>query len=299
MIDFFDLADHSNKSQVFYTKGTTDWQIWQKPNMCKMVMILCMGGGAGGGLGQQAAPGNTRRGGGGGGSAGYVFGLFSANQLPDILYLQPGPGGLPGTSGTGGVGSLSYVSIQANTTPINILLQSGNAAATAGVLGSSGGTAGSAGTAWSGGVLSDLGIVTAYTGQPGGTGQTNATPPAITPSRLTSGAPGGGGVNLSVTFNGGAIQGSGFLPSIPGGLAAGGVHGSEGYNPLNSNLNGMQRSPLIFTGGSGGASSNSGTGGDGGAGAYGSGGGGGGAGTSFASGAGGAGGDGLIIITSY
>ena len=92
MIDFFNIPDNSLNSQVFYTKGSTDWQIWEKPANCKMVMILCMGGGGGGGGGQNGSPATTRRGGGGGGSAGLSTGFYSSVQIPDTLFLQVGAG---------------------------------------------------------------------------------------------------------------------------------------------------------------------------------------------------------------
>ena len=83
MIDLFNLADNSQYNQVFYAKGTTDYQIFNKPANCKFINIFCLGSGAGGGGGQGGAVATARRGGGGGGSAGYSIGFFSANQLPD------------------------------------------------------------------------------------------------------------------------------------------------------------------------------------------------------------------------
>ena len=67
MIDVFNILDGSPLNQVFYTKGSTDWQVWQKPNNAKMVSILCIGGGGGGGSGQARAGSSTGRGGGSGG----------------------------------------------------------------------------------------------------------------------------------------------------------------------------------------------------------------------------------------
>lgn len=306
MLDVFNITDNSPFNQVFYTKGTTDWQVWNKPSNAKMVYILCMGSGSGGGAGQNGTVSTTRRGGGGGASAGYTAGFFSATQLPDTLYVQVGPGGVGGiggaTSSSGGAGALSYVSIQPNTTALNILMQSGAAAATAGVNGPSGGTGGTAGTVWTGSALSDLGLVVAYAGQTGGNGQTNTIPTAITIGDITSAGPGGAGTNLSVVFNGGDITGAGFVPTLPGGAsssAANAGDGSGGFSTLNPVVNTPARNQLIFTGGSSGGSSNSAAGGNGGNGAFGSGGGGGGVGVTGSAGNGGKGGDGLVIITCF
>ncbi len=98
MIDVFNILDSSPYNQVFYTIGADDWQTWNKPTDAQMVGIFCLGGGGGGGAGQNGAAGTTRQGGGGGGAAGYSFGIFPANQIPDILYIQTGPGGPGGHS---------------------------------------------------------------------------------------------------------------------------------------------------------------------------------------------------------
>lgn len=305
MIDFFDIPNNSLKTQVFYQKGNTDWQTWNKPKGAKMIYILCIGGGAGGGGGANGTVSTTRRGGGGGGSAGYTVGFYSASQLPDQLYVQPGPGGSAGaggsTSATGGTGSISYVSVEPNTTAINVLLQSGNAAPSPGGAPGPGGAGGTAGTAWTGAVLDSLGLVVAYAGQTGSGGATNFTPTSISINKITTAGAGGAGTNLSAVFDGGSITGGGFIPEIPGGSgsASGQAgHGSGGFSQINEVLKSTVRVPLTFTGGAGGGSSNSATGGVGGNGGYGCGGGGGGVGVTSAGGTGGAGGDGLVIIVS-
>ena len=61
-------------------------------------------GGAGGGTG---GGGTNRIGGGGGGSSAISKGFFNANVLPDILYIQVGPGGLGGATG---VDHLAHIS---------------------------------------------------------------------------------------------------------------------------------------------------------------------------------------------
>lgn len=305
MIDFFNIPNTPENYQVFYTKGSTDWQVWKKPANCKMVMIFCMGSGGGGGGGQAGTASTTRRGGGGGGSAGLSIGFFSATQIPDTLFLQVAPGGSSGIGGTGGTGGTSTVSIVPdNQTGINILMQSSEAGfpAGGGGQGSVAGAGGSAARVWRGSILSDLGLFSAYAGQTGGTGQTNATPTAITQDGLTSSGPGGAGTNLSVVFDGGDITGSGFLPTIEGGTSSSSNpagDGSGGFSSLQTTTGSSVRIPLIFTGGSSGGSSNSSSGGNGGNGAFGSGGGGGGVGVTSSAGNGGEGGGGLIIITCY
>jgi hypothetical protein len=306
MIDFFNIPNSPENYQVFYTKGSTDWQMWKKPANCKMVMILCIGGGGGGGGGQAGTASTTRRGGGGGGSAGYSMGFFSASQIPDTLFLQVAQGGISGIGGSsnGGSGGTSYVSISPDTTSINILLQSNSSVTPAGggIQGSGTGVGGTGAASWTGSILSDLGLVVAYAGQNGGNGLTNAIPTAIVPGSIVSSGVGGAGTNLSVVFNGGEITGSGFLPTLPGGASSSsdpGGDGSGGFSSLNTTTGASVRIPLIFTGGSSGGSSNSSSGGNGGNGAFGSGGGGGSAGVTSSAGNGGAGGGGLIIITCY
>ena len=61
MIDTFNLSNGDLNNQVFYTKGSSDWQIWQKPSSAKMVSILIIGGGGGGGAGQAGTGSTTRR----------------------------------------------------------------------------------------------------------------------------------------------------------------------------------------------------------------------------------------------
>ena len=158
MIDTFNLSNQELNSQAFYTQGTLNWQVWQKPNNAKMVSIIAIGGGGGGGSGQVTAAGSSRRGGAGGGSSAIAVGLFSAALIPDTLFVLTGPGGIGGSGNTGSngaAGSISYVSVQPNTTAINILVQSGAAAAGGGNAGATG-SAGTAGTVWAGGFLSDL-----------------------------------------------------------------------------------------------------------------------------------------------
>jgi hypothetical protein len=305
--DYFNVPDNSINNQVFYTKGSgTDFQIWTKPKNVRLVHILCIGSGGGGGGGQPSTSGTARRGGGGGGSAGYSFGVFQASLIPNNLFLlvpTGGAGGIGGSSSTnGGGGTLSYVSIESNITAINILIQSGAVAPTGGTSGLNGGNAGTGGTVYAGGILDLSGITRYIAGQNGTAGQTTAVPTDLTLNRILSGGSAGAGTNGATPQAGANIIGGGYINNINGGAgSSSGIagNGSDGYISQLPMVNGLQRQPLLFTGGAGGGSSNTGTGGTGGSGAFGSGGGGGGAGFTALAGNGGRGGDGLIIINCY
>ena len=301
----FNLTDSAVNNQVFYTKGTTDYQIWTKPTNAKFVSIFCLGSGGGGGGGMVGTATSARRGGGGGGSGGFSMGTFSASQLPDTLYLSVAPGGSAGAGAAaatnGGAGALSYVSVQPNNTTINLLLVSGAIAATGGNSGANSGTAGVGSTVWNGNILNTLGLVTAAAGTNGGAGAISAAAVSITPTTIVCGGPSGGNTSTAAAFAGGNVVGSGFLNTISGGAlgsgATAGGNGSDGFLP---NLGSPNKStPTFFTAGSGGGASVSGQGGAGGAGSYGCGGAGGGAGFTGLAGVGGKGGDGLIIITAW
>lgn len=300
MNDIFNIPDNSVNNQVFYCKGNTDYQIWNKPANCKFVNIFCLGSGSGGGGGTPGTATTARKGGGGGGSGGYSIGFFAASQLPDILFVQVGIGGNGGAGATnGGSGALSYVSVQPNTTTINVLMQSGLAAATPGQGTGNGGTGS---TQWTGNILNNLGLVTSYAGVNGTSGAISFPGADVTITTIVSGGASGGNTSTAAAFVGGSILGSGFINTIQGGaLGSGSTTGGTGSDGYIANLigNSANRQPMFFTGGAGGGASVSGQGGQGGAGAYGSGGGGGGAGFTALAGSGGKGGDGLIIITCY
>jgi len=302
MLDLFNLSDNtcSLKRQVFNCNASTGstWQTWVKPRNTKFVHIFAIGSGGGGGGGQTNPAGNTRRGGGSGGSSSVATGLFIASLIPDILYIQVGPGGAGGSANNaGGTGDLSYVSLYPDTTinPGNIILQSGDSPAGGAASIAAGGTAGAAGAAWTGTLFDKNGLVSVFDGQIGVTGPTGAaTSKSI--SGLTSAGASGGGVATSTPSAGGNITGIGFIPTISGGVVSGGT-GGHGYASTIPSNNMTSRLPMIFTGGAGGGASNATAGANGGNGSYGSGGGGGGGGTT--GGNGGNGGNGVIIITSW
>ncbi len=303
MVDFFDISNGASNSQVFYTKGGSTFQVWNKPNNCKFVNIFCLGAGAGGGAGSVGLATAARRGGGGGGSAGYSTGLFAASQLPDTLYLLVGQGGAGGiggaTVGNGVSGMTSFVCVQPNSASLNILMRSGTVVA---VAGSGGGNGGSGETAWTGNILNQLGFATAAAGTAGANSAISVPGASIIPTTFVCGGASGGNTSTSAAFVGGNISGSGFLNSVSGGFATQDATtagaGSGGYQ--SSLLDNTTKSqPMFFTGGAGGGASEAGTGGPGGNGAYGCGGGGGGAGLTASGGPGGRGGDGLVIITAW
>jgi hypothetical protein len=303
----FNLTDYADTVQMFFGRGAADFQTWSKPANAKFVNIFCLGSGGGGGAGQGAGLSTARRGGGSGGAAGYSTGLFAATQLPDTLYIQVpigGAGGIGGvTNANGSAGGLSYVSVEPNTTAINLLMVSGAAAAGGGNSGgaaSSAGAAGAAGTIWAGGILNNLGLVTASAGQIGIAGITLTAPTAVVIGNIVTSGGAGAGTNGATPLNGGNITGAGFINTITGGTGNASTAGSDGSGGLSFDLNpNSNRFPVFFTGGAGGGSSNSAAGGNGGVGSYGCGGGGGGAGLTNLGGNGGAGGSGLIIITSW
>ena len=306
------LPTNVTNRQVFTAGGSTsDWQVWNKPHNCRFVHIFCLGGGGGGGGGQGAGTATARRGGGGGGSAAYTNALFPATYLPDTLYLQVGPGGAGGSGGTsvtnGATGSISYVSIQPNTTPANILIQSGSVAARGGIAGATNpSTGGAAGTIWVEASTNILifGLIVPVAGQAGGTGTAPGAPTDITISGILTGGGAGAGTNGATSIKGANITGTGSVPTIVGGPAGGSsgstVAGGAGSTFLTcypSAATTYSVENFFLAGGSGGGSSDGGSGGAGGNAIYGGGGGGGGAGITNGSGPGGKGGDGLIIIT--
>ena len=325
MIDYNNLPDESINQQVFFGNiDAANWQTWQKPKNCKYVYITAIGSGGGGGAGRRSASNNTS-GGGGGGSGAITSGFFQAIVLPDVLYVQVGPGGIGGigpsiqaSGGPGTNGEISYVAVGPNTGTAYIVLQSGTVAAGGGPGGTLNAVAGGlAETAWGAtGAFTNTGQVITVAGQAGGVGNLSSSPGgSITLNKIVTGGAGGGGTSASTTTSGGgSITGAGIVPTISG--IAGGITGigttlgaaNSGYQTRMPGKTYTARDPLLFTGGAGagGMYVTTGTGiaGSGGNGSLGSGGGGGG-GLNFSnatfgkSGNGGRGGDGLVIITSF
>ena len=292
MLDIFDLPNNNN-NRIFFNTGTTGWESWLKPRNAKFVMIYALGGGGGGG-------GGNTYGGGGGASSAITKGIFSAELIPDLLFVQVGAGGVGGVgSGAGTGGSASYVSIQPNTTASNVLLYSnGGGVGTSNVTNSGGGTAGAAMTL-ANALLNYIGTVQSIAGQAGANSANgSAAGASITVSYPVTG--GGGGANSSSTtgYAGGSITGVGIIPTINGGTI-GGVDGCPGIIIEMPSLNGSISRPPFFTGGGGGAAPTTSGVTNAGNGSFGSGGGGGAGRNGANSGTGGNGGDGIVIITSF
>ena len=297
MLDTFNLPGQEQVIKTFYA-NSTNWQTWEKPNSAKFVSIVCIGAGGSGSGGVAGSNTTARAGGSGGGSAGYSIGFFSAAALPDRLYVQVPNGGAGVTGTTGNAGGLAYVTVQPNTTAINILMQSGAAAPNGG----GNQTGGAAGTAWAGSILSNLGFVSVFAGQIGAAGTaSNATPNNVTPAGMTTGGAAGGGCSSNAQVSGGTIVGTGFLNSVNGGPSFTGATGGDGSSYMSTipSNNSSTRLPMIFLGGSGGGSSASFGGGKGGNASYGCGGGGSGAAFTGLQNISGNGGDGLVIITAW
>jgi hypothetical protein len=281
MLDIFNIPGQQDNVKIFYASGINDWQTWTKPRNCKFIWMMCIGGGAGGNSG----PGNsTGAGGGGSGGSGAVTKvMFPANVLPDILYIQPGPGGLGATgiiatvAQQGFAGNRSFVSITpSSAAAMNVVCSSGGAtsAQPATVAGANGVGELVVSTAVAG--LLSLGNYSSIAGL--------QAPLAldVTPLSTTITCPGAvGGANTNNIFT--SILATAISPLL--------VSGSSGITSWK---------PFYNLGGSGGVGSSSGAGTNGGNGSYGCGGGGGGAGfTGFIGGSGGRGGDGLVIIATF
>jgi len=301
MIDFFNINDNTLRNQVFYSNGSSGWQIWNKPSNCNLINFYLIGGGAGGQGGQINAA-STRNGGAGGGSSSITYITVPSFAIPDTLYLLVGSGGASGGV-QGGAGSLSYVcSIPDITSPYNILMKSGSAVAGASVT-----TTAGLGITSSDIILSVAVFISSYDGQTGGAGGVSSgTAGPITPLNIpiTAGAGGAGCSSVGTPGTSGVILGVLDFPLLSGGInnaSAGGTAGSgnNGYSTRENFIGPNFKYPLFFTGGAGGgaASATTGIGGKGGDAQYGCGGGGGGAGGNTTAGIGGKGGDGLIIIT--
>jgi hypothetical protein len=270
-----------------------------------MALMTVIGGGGGGGSGDGDASTFGRTGGGGGGSSGVTKLLVSLDNLPDVLYVQVGAGGVGGPGAVaglggqvGGSGLISYVCVAPNNAAApNVLVKSGSAGPTGGGWTTSTPVGGNAGTiaviAQMPGV--GLGSFVATAGQAGvaAPGVNLAGSNMVIPvtGSITMGGGGGGGVTTTSKAGGGctAIAGSYLSQFAPAAPAAGTNNGSGGFEV---------RQPLFMFGGCGGASSSAGPGGAGGAGIYGSGGGGGGGGLNTG-GNGGNGGDGIVIILCW
>jgi len=289
MLDIFNIPEQQDNVKIFYANGVTAWQTWQKPRGAKFIWMMCMGGGAGGnGAGSGSVLSSPQIF--AGGSGAITRALFTANALPDTLYIQPGLGGAGGAGtqgtlqvgGSGVAGNKSFVSIEpSSATVLNLVCTSGTTAAAAG----SGETA-LTNTALSAGLLS-LGTFTSVAGA--GPSGANITP--FSSTILTGGGGHGGG---GTSIEGASILATNLITFSSPLISAGGVNtGARGRDGI------WSWKPMYGLGGACGGSNNAGVGGNGGNGAYGCGGGSGAPGTFAAGGNGGRGGDGLVIIATF
>jgi hypothetical protein len=268
MLDIFNIPEQQNNVSIFYARGTTDWQTWNKPRNCKFIWMMCIGGGSAG----QA--GGTSTAGSGGGGGGVVRAIFQANVLPDTLFIQPGPGGKTNSAS----GNRSFVAINSSgSVPavMNIVCTSGATAAET----NPGGTGEVVATITNMG-LASLGIFSAVAGL--------ANNAYFTTTVIGGGGDGGSGAS-GRSFPSIDLGGNIVTPPVAGGLFPVGGNGEKGV---------FSWKPFYSIGGAGGGANTDGAGGNGGDGAYGSGGGGGGRGTTVG-GNGGKGGDGLVIIVTF
>lgn len=283
--------------KFFYASGN-DWQAYMKPPGASMIYIFMI---ASGGGGSRVADGavTTTAAGAGGGCGGTSRMLIPATFLPDVIYVQPGVGGLgataPSTNGTNG--ATSYVSVEPSISGGDVIFQQEGGRASINQTVS--GAAGPVGVITSG-FFASLGLWFSRGGQNGGNGGIPSGGLVATGNEqgiiTTAGSGGGRGSGV-----GGTINATGIFPAVSA-VAAQGANGSDGFQKGLILGSGLKSGILYFTGGVGGngttAASAAGKGGDA---AYGGGGGGGGASTNAGgtSGNGGNGGDGLIIIGTF
>jgi len=315
--NYFKLPGNNELTKI-YTGGIGDpvspiWHTWNKPKGIKFVYIIAVGGGGGGRSGF-AGTSTLMSGGQGGGQGGIQQSLILAQLLPDILYVNPGHGGLGGsaitittsqTIGTNGAnGGTSWVTIYPSTTNSEL----GLVVAGAGFGGGGGGGSGGGGS----GRLNGLGFGSNQSGQTGATGGqgavvgTNITAHNGLSPFGTAGA-GGGGATNGAAASGGSIITVDPWPVLNGGASGGPNKGACGHlcgTGLTHDLDILSsRYPFVSFGGAGGGGNATSTGaGNGGDGGFGSGGGGGGAisgSLGWTSGAGGNGGAGFVIISCF
>lgn len=293
MLDINYIANQSNNIRIFTNPGI--WQTWTKPKNCKFIWIVCIGSGAGGTYGSVGGPTTTGFGGGGGGGAGVTRALFSANLLPDTLYVYTGTGGIGGVNGVnfgfGNNGERSWVTIVPGIIPIAAM----NTVCCSGTIEAQNGSGGSAGetvvTTTVAGLLS-LGNWSALAG-PGA--QPNGSDQAPFANNITTGGCAGGSATTTVLTQAAGIAATAISAQLPAGTSSTIGNGGNGNNGI------FSLKPLYSFSGTGGGPTNfaGATGGIGGNGAYGSGGGGGGGSNGGNPSIGGRGGDGIVIIASF
>ena len=271
-----------SKIDVFYNSiGTTiadSILTWKKPFGSKFIYIICLGSGGGG---ARVANDATTRGGGSGGSGGVTTLLLPTCNIPDVLYIKPGQGGLgsttPNTSGS--AGGTSYIGVHPNFSFVSSLLFSAPGGGGGTPTASAGGASAASFYKYAG-----LGVGISNLGDAGTNGATSANgsgtnKTSFTVGTFTTGGTGGG----NGTGSGGRISG-GLYKTLNGGAGTTGGNGGIGVltNELLS-ISTMQyignEAPYLYSGGTGGGGHSTGQAGNGGNASY--------------------GGSALIIIASY
>ena len=136
MLDLPHLPNAANGSElaVFFASGANDWQAWTRPRGKRFARVLLIGGGAGGGGGCTGASGSARGGGGGGAAAAYAMQDLALDLLPETLFINVATGGAGGAAGVAGSvpssanSGVSSLSLQPNTTALNLIAVSGGSA---------------------------------------------------------------------------------------------------------------------------------------------------------------------------
>ena len=317
MLDFSHVVSTPGADiQTFYGHVSTtlrQWHTWRKPRGVKFIYMIGVGGGGGGSTGVNNAV--TSGGGAGGGSGAQSAVMIPAFLVPDVLYIQCGSGGAGATTSgaAGGVGLITYVSIEPDTTlSANSTLLFANPGAGGGIATSTtGGTASGAGTVATiaNMPLAGRGFYSFFVGSAGTSG--GASTPAAgniqavpTTGLMVTGGTGGGGSGTTGAAGGlfntiTGTLGQDFFPGTAGGIAA------AGATPAGVGVSGFTTRNFIMnyggTGGGGATTTAGGIAGRGGDGAPGCGGGGGGGmnttNTTIAKG--GDGGPGFVLIASW
>lgn len=316
MLDFNHLAnqfgatmDVQNFTATTSTTSTTSispgWQSWRKPRGIKYVFLVGAGGGSSGAVGANTAV--TNAGGAGGGSGGYTVVLIPALFVPDVLYIQCGPGGQQPnvlvSAATQVGGSNTYVSVEGGNAIANTTLLVANGGASDAV------TAGTVATLaqmnWAS--RGQYNFFAGTDGSTGGAANTVGTALAVPTTGCPLGGGTGGGGSGATAGAGGSITSPAvnsfqfFLPTTAGGL------GAVTSTPAGAGMGGLVLPYFLFNygglGGGGASATSGGIAGAGGNGAPGAGGGGGGGASSTAGittlARPGAGGPGFVTILSW
>lgn len=222
-----------------YDVTAQNWQSWKVPYSRSMLLIHASSSGGGGGGGRTGLTATARGGGGGGGSAAQAYLMVPSWLLPEVLYINVGPGGAGGIANVaGGNGQKSYVSCQQNVNAEAVILTSDAGNAGGGGAGSTTttGTAGIAGIKnagtngpqqWGIGFSSTAGIIGTLGGNPTTpTAGANTAAFGSVQGMFSPGTGGGACSTGNVDTAGGTILAAAnalMYPASVGGAVAGGI----------------------------------------------------------------------------